>query len=166
MPLATSPQISLVVAVADNGVIGRGGALPWHLPDDMKHFRAVTMGKPVLMGRRTFESIGRPLPGRRNLVLTRGNGPAVDGVEVVRTVEAACELAADVPELCVIGGAEVYAVTLPHASCIYLTQLHGAVEGDAWFPLDELKAWHEVHRTEHSADERHAYAMSFVTLKR
>src|SRR5580658_8959098 len=105
--VATSPQISLVVAVADNGVIGRGGTLPWHLPDDLKHFKAVTMGKPVLMGRRTFESIGHPLPGRRNLVLTRGSDPAVAGVEPVRTVEEACELAGDA-ELCVIGGAKVY----------------------------------------------------------
>ena len=166
MPLVTRAQISLVVAVADNGVIGRGGALPWRLPDDMRHFKAVTMGKPVLMGRRTFESIGRPLPGRRNLLLSRGGAADADGIERVQTVQEACKLVGDATELCVIGGAQVYVATLPYAKRIYLTQVHAAVTGDTYFPMHELSAWREVERVEHPADERHAYAMSFVTLLR
>lgn len=164
-PSVVSTQISLVVAVADNGVIGREGALPWRLPDDMKHFKAVTMGKPLLMGRRTFESIGRPLPGRRNLVLSRGNATSVSGIEWVRSVEEACALVGDT-QLCVIGGAQVYAATLSAATRVYLTQVHATIAGDTHFPLQALNAWREVERIEHPSDERHAYAMSFVTLQR
>src|SRR5580700_506024 len=110
--MASSIPISLVVAVADNGVIGLDGGLPWHLPDDLKHLKAVTMGKPILMGRRTFESIGRALPGRRNLMLSRSSECAVAGVETVRSLEQACELIADATELCVLGGAGIYALAL------------------------------------------------------
>src|ERR1700689_2662698 len=108
-------QISLVVAVADNGVIGLDGRLPWHLPNDLKHFKAVTMGKAILMGRRTFQSIGKPLPGRRNLMLSRGRESAMAGVETVRSLEQARELIGDAAELCVIGGAALYALALPWA---------------------------------------------------
>src|ERR1700689_3884022 len=114
----SAPRVALVVAMADNGVIGKGGGLPWHLPDDLKYFKVVTFGKPVLMGRRTFESIGKPLPGRRNLVMTRAAGVAVPGVEYVRSVEQASELVQGVAELCVIGGAEVFALALPLATRI------------------------------------------------
>lgn len=158
-------QVSLVLAVADNGVIGREGKLPWRLPDDMKHFKAVTLGKPVLMGRRTFESIGKPLPGRRNLVLSRGTRLPDAGVETVGSLEQVLELIGD-QELCVIGGAEVYALTLPAADRIYLTLVHGSPTGDACFPLADLLDWQQVERAEHAADERHAYAMSFVQLQR
>jgi dihydrofolate reductase len=161
-----SIQISIVVAVSDNGVIGRGGALPWHLPDDLKHFKAVTMGKPVLMGRRTFESIGRPLPGRRNLVLSRTHAAVAAGVERVHNLEQACALVGNTGELCVIGGAEVYGVTLRRAGRIYLTQVHASIAGDTYFPLQELKTWRELERVEHPADARHEFAMSFVTLDR
>lgn len=164
--MTPSTQIALVVAVADNGVIGRNGALPWRLPDDLKRFREITLGKAVLMGRRTFESIGRPLPGRRNLVLSRSDRPARPQVEQPRSVDEALAMAADVSELCVIGGAEVYALTLPLAQQIYLTQVHGSVPGDTWFPLPAIAGWRETERIEHAADERHAYAMSFVTLRR
>jgi dihydrofolate reductase len=194
---AGAVRVSLVVAVADNGVIGRGGALPWHLPDDLKHFKAVTLGKAVLMGRRTFESIGRALPGRRNLVMSRATGlaknqvgdvpraaanvsapvpaAAADGVEYVGSVEEACALiapgAADSAELCVIGGAQVYALALPRARRIYLTRVHAAVDGDVYFPAALSAAsggndWREVERVEHPADARHAHAMSFVRLER
>jgi dihydrofolate reductase len=166
MSMVVATQISLVVAVADNGVIGQGGALPWRLPDDLKHFKAVTMGKPVLMGRRTFESIGRPLPGRRNLVLSRSSAASPAGVERIHSVEEACALVGNTGELCVIGGAEVYGVTLRCANRIYLTQVHGAMAGDTYFPLQDLKTWHEVERVEHPADERHEFSMSFVTLDR
>jgi dihydrofolate reductase len=176
-----------VVAVADNGVIGRGGTLPWHLPDDLKHFRAVTWGKPVLMGRRTFESIGKPLPGRRNLVLSRAGlkaaagtgmgasagagtgavtGGAAVGVERFTSFEEAVDAARDAAELCVIGGADVFALALPRATRVYLTRVHGSVPGDVFFPLSELSGWRELQRLEHAADERHAHAMSFLTLER
>ena len=158
--------IVLVVAVADNGVIGRGGTLPWHLPDDLKFFKAVTMGKPLLMGRRTFESIGKPLPGRRNLVLTRGAGAFPAGVEAVASIDAAQALLPETPELCVIGGAALFAQTLPLAQRLYLTEVHGAVVGDVHFPPWNRADWRETQRSEHPADERHLYAMSFVTLER
>jgi dihydrofolate reductase len=158
--------VALVVAVADNGVIGRQGALPWRLPDDLKHFRALTLGKPVLMGRRTFESIGRALPGRRNLILTRGQTEFPPGVEAVPSVEAARLLVAGSAQLCVIGGAEVYRLALPLADRIYLTLVHAAVAGDTYFPLQALTAFRETARVEHAADAQHAYAMSFVELVR
>lgn len=161
----TAP-IALVVAVADNGVIGLDGKLPWHLPDDLKHVKAVTMGKAILMGRRTFESIRRPLPGRRNLMLSRGSESAVAGVETVRSLGQARELITDATELCVLGGTALYALALPLASRIYLTQVHGSPAGDTFFPLSDLQGWHELERVEHPADERHRYAMSFVTLTR
>jgi dihydrofolate reductase len=158
-------HVSLVVAVADNGVIGRDGKLPWRLPDDMQHFRSVTMGKPVLMGRRTFESIGKPLPGRRNLVLSHGATLPVAEVETVRSLEQALELAGD-QQLCVIGGAAVFALALPSATLIHLTQVHGRPTGDTYFPLSVLHGWQEDGRLEHPPDERHDYAMSFVQLRR
>jgi dihydrofolate reductase len=159
-------RIALVVAVAENGVIGRGGALPWHLPDDLKFFKSVTLGKPVLMGRRTFESIGRPLPGRRNLVLTRSS-PALPGeVEAVGSIDAALALVADAAELCVIGGAALYAEALPRAQRLYLTRVHGEFEGDVYFPPWIAADWRELERREHPADAHHAYAMSFLTLER
>jgi dihydrofolate reductase len=161
-----SVRIALVVAVADNGVIGRDGGLPWNLPDDLKHFKSVTLGKPVLMGRRTFESIGKPLPGRRNLVLTRGTLAAAEGVEVVASIDAALELVAREPELCVIGGAGVFEQLLPEATRIYLTRVHGEIAGDVYFPPWDAAHWHEIERREHPADARHAYAMSFLTLER
>ena len=176
------PRLALVVAVADNGVIGRQGGLPWHLPDDLRHFKAVTLGKPILMGRRTFQSIGRPLPGRRNLVLSRTASDAglrdeANAVEYVRSLEEACERTADCEELCVIGGAQLYRLALARATRIYLTRVHAAVQGDAYFDLagqparaqgrDEVSdGWREVSRREHPADARHAYAMSFVQLER
>lgn len=161
----STPEIALVVAVADNGVIGRGGALPWHLPDDLKHFKTVTLGKPVLMGRRTFESIGKPLPGRRNLVLSRSVSSA-DGVEYVSSLEQARSLTAGAAQLCVIGGADLFAITLPLARTLYLTEVHASPAGDTHFPSLQRTAWRELERSEHPADARHAFAMSFLTLQR
>jgi len=166
LPRPAQPPIALVVALADNGVIGRGGRLPWHLPDDLKHFRALTWGKPLLMGRRTFESIGRALPGRRNLVLTSARSAPPPEVEYVHDLDAALERTCGAAELCVIGGAQLYALTLPQATRLYVTRVHAQVEGDVHFPAFDLHAWHEVRRQEHPADDRHAYAMSFVQLER
>ena len=129
-------QLSLIVAAARNGVIGRNNALPWHLPEDLKYFKQVTMGKPILMGRKTFESIGRALPGRSNLVITRNGEWQAEGVQVVRSLEAALSLAEDialidgVDELMVIGGAQIYAEALPRAERIYLTEVDADVDWD------------------------------------
>jgi dihydrofolate reductase len=158
--------VALVVAVSDNGVIGKDGGLPWHLPDDLKYFKVVTFGKPVLMGRRTLESIGKPLPGRRNLVLSRAATAAMPSVEYVHSVEQARTLAAAAAELCVIGGAQVFALALPLATRIYLTRVHATVAGDVYFPLRDFSGWRESEAVEHPADSRHAYAMSFLTLER
>lgn len=164
--MAAEPAIALVVALSDNGVIGRAGALPWHLPDDLRHFRAVTFGKPLLMGRRTFESIGRALPGRRNLVLTRAGTLPPAGVEYVRDLRSALERTRGAAELCVIGGAQLYALALPRAVRLYMTRVHAQLEGDVHFPALDWSAWREVTRQEHPADERNIYAMSFVQLER
>jgi dihydrofolate reductase len=160
------PRLVLVAALARNGVIGRHGALPWQLPDDLRRFKALTLGKPILMGRRTCESIGRALPGRRNLVLTRQPAVDVPGVEVVPTVDEALARCAGDPELCVIGGAEIYRATLPVADALELTEVLAEVEGDVLFPGYERSAWREVAREHHRADERHAYEMDFVRYER
>ena len=160
------PLVSLLAAVADNGVIGRDNGLPWHLPDDLKHFKALTLGKPILMGRRTFSSIGKPLAGRTNLVLTRAEEWRHPGVTAVHSIEAALEIAGDAPELVVIGGAEVYRLALPFARRIYLTRVHARVSGDTYLPELDPGAWREVQRQSHPIDERHAYPMTFVTLER
>lgn len=164
-PPAT-PVVTLVAAIAENGVIGSGNRVPWHLPADLKRFKALTMGKPMLMGRRTFESIGKPLPGRRNLVLTRTSGFPAPGIEIVRGIEEALAICADAPELMVIGGAEVYRLCLPHARRMHLTRVHAPVVGDTRFPNCDWNEWRRVERSTHPADDKNAYAMTFLTLER
>ena len=163
----TGPLVSLVVAATENGVIGRDNGMPWHLPDDLRHFKALTLGRHLLMGRRTFESIGRPLPGRTTLVLTRAADFAPDGVTVVRSVEQALEVAraAGAAELVIGGGAQVYQLAMPHVQRIYLTRIHAVIDGDTRFP-EPGAGWREVECVEHPMDARHAQAMSFVTLER
>jgi dihydrofolate reductase len=160
------PVVSLLAAVADNGVIGRENRLPWHLPDDLKRFKSLTMGKPILMGRKTFESIGKALPGRTNLVLTRSQEWARPGAIVVHSVDQALERAGAATELIVVGGAEIYRLALPYAKRIYLTRVHSAVEGDTVFPPLAEREWRESEREEHPADDRHAFAMTFRVLQR
>ena len=162
----TGPMISLLVAATENGVIGNDHGMPWHLPDDLKHFRALTLAKPVLMGRKTFDSIGRPLPGRTNLVLTRTPGWAVPGVIVVADLDAAIRAAGSAPELMVAGGAQVYALALPRATRIHLTRIHTVIAGDTRLPEIADSEWRETSRELHPIDARHPYAMSFVTLER
>ena len=159
-------RLTIIAALADNGVIGRAGTLPWHLPDDLRRFKSLTMGRPILMGRRTFESIGRALPGRRNLVLTRACQLFPAGIEPVATLALALEECAKDPELCVIGGAEVYRQTLPRADRLELTRVHATVDGDVTFPELHPGHWREVSRVQHPANDRHAYAMTFLTLER
>lgn len=166
MQPSTAPRIVLVVAVADNGVIGKGNQLPWHLPDDLKHFKAVTLGKPIIMGRKTYESIGRPLPGRHNIVLSRSSGFAPAGVTVVADLAAAIRAAGPVPEVCIVGGAALYREALPLADEIQRTRVHAAVDGDAFFAALDPSEWQVATAEPHSADERHAHAMTFETLRR
>ena len=159
-------RLTIVAALADNGVIGRAGTLPWHLPDDLRRFKSLTMGRPMLMGRRTFEAIGRPLPGRRNLVLTRGAQFFPPGIEPIASLELAMEACAKDLELCVIGGADVYRQTLPRTERLELTRVHAWLDGDVTFPDIDMTDWRELSRVEHAADERHAWAMSFLTFER
>ena len=161
-----APRIVLVVAAASNGVIGRDNALPWRLPEDLRRFKALTLGKPVLMGRRTFASIGRALPQRRNLVLTRDPHLRAEGVEVVHSLEEALERAAPAPELMVIGGEGIFRALLPQAERIHLTQVQADIAGDTFFPALNARDWREVERESHPQDARHAYPMSFITLER
>ena len=166
MSVAAAPMISLLVAATENGVIGRDRGMPWHLPDDLKHFKALTLAKPVLMGRKTFDAIGRPLPGRTNLVLTRTPGWSAPGVTVVADLDAAIRAAGSAPELVVAGGAQVYALALPRATRIHLTRIHAVIAGDTWLPEFADAEWRETSREVHPVDARHPYAMSFVTLER
>lgn len=159
-------MISIVVAMDRNRLIGRGNALPWRLPADLAHFKAVTMGRPVIMGRRTYESIGRPLPGRHNIVITRNADLAAPGCTVVPDVEAALAAAGEVPEVMLIGGAQLYAELLPRVGRIYLTRIDAAFEGDAWFPALADGEWRELERSDHAADERNPYSYSFLVLER
>ncbi|WP_048646438.1 dihydrofolate reductase [Nitratireductor soli] len=162
-------SIALVVAIAENGVIGREGGLPWRLSTDMKRFKAVTMGKPVIMGRKTWESIGKPLPGRRNLVITRRADYAAEGAECVSSLEVALALAGGTQadtEVCVIGGGEIYREALPTADVLHVTHVHANVDGDAVFPPIDAEIWERVSREEVPAGEKDVYATSYVVYQR
>ena len=166
-----SLPVSIVVAVADNGVIGRGNALPWDLPDDLQHFKRTTMGRPIVMGRKTFESIGRPLPGRLNIILTRDPSWTALGVSVASSIEQAIDLAEGqafidgADSVMVIGGAEVYRQALPFASRAFVTRVHGHIDGDAFFDLDEIASWREVTRERVPAGERNRHDFSVIRLE-
>ncbi|MGH8443337.1 MAG: dihydrofolate reductase [Nevskiaceae bacterium] len=159
------PRISLVVAMDEAGVIGRDGALPWRLPEDLKHFRRLTLGKTVLMGRKTWDSLGKPLDGRRNWVLSRDAAFQPAGCEVFASLEQALSAPRD-GELVVIGGAQLYQLALPHADVIYLTRVHARVDGDTTFPPWQASEFTQVTAVDHPADARHAHAYTFVTLER
>tara|TARA_R110002110_G_scaffold205066_7_gene416921 strand:- start:44413 stop:44919 length:507 start_codon:yes stop_codon:yes gene_type:complete len=165
-------QLAIMVAVADNGVIGRDNALPWHLPEDLRYFKRVTMGKPIIMGRKTFESIGRPLPGRSNIVVTRNPHYQREGVMVVASLDAALQLAAriaaqdGVTEMVCIGGAEIYAAALPLAQRLYLTQVHADVDGDAFLPDIDWQLWQQSSRDSYTASPGNPFDYSFVTFER
>ncbi|GJE62487.1 dihydrofolate reductase [Methylobacterium trifolii] len=159
-------RITLVVALAENGVIGRDNGLAWHLRSDLKRFKALTMGKPMLMGRRTYQSIGRPLPGRRTLVLTRDAAFAPDGVTVVHGWAEALAAAGDAEELMVVGGAEIYALALPHADRLHVTEVEGRPEGDTLFPAFDRTRFRETQREAHPAGEHDERAFAFVVLDR
>lgn len=158
--------ITLIAALDRHRAIGRGGAMPWHLPDDLKRFKALTLGKPVLMGRKTALAIGRALPGRENLVLTRADAAPFAGQVVVHSLDAALAHAGG-REVCVVGGGEVYALALPRATRLCLTEIDTATaDADTYFPAFDAREWREVTREHHPADARHALAFDFVDYER
>ena len=157
---------SLVVAVASNGVIGRDGGLPWKLPDDLAYFKKVTMGHPVVMGRRTWESIGKALPGRENIVVTRNRGYQAPGCVVVGSLAEAWKAAGDADEVSIIGGTTLFEETLPIADRIHLTEVQGDVPGDTFFPAFDRSEWRETEVLRHPADARHAWPFRIVVLDR
>lgn len=161
-------KICLIAALAQNRVVGIDNQLPWHLPEDLKYFRRTTTGKTVIMGRKTYDSIGRPLPNRSNIVVSRNPACKIDNVQVVNSLPAALALAENishingVDEIMVIGGATLYEAALPVAQRLYLTLVHATVEGDAYFPEVDFSQWQEVAREDFSASENNPYAYSFV----
>jgi dihydrofolate reductase len=164
-------MVSIIVAAAENNVIGRQGQLPWHLPADLQHFKKLTLGHPIVMGRRTFESIGRALPGRTNIVVTgQTNWPAPDGVLLAHSLPEALALAAEQPggeEVCIIGGGEIYREALPAVDVVHLTEVHTTVpDGDTFFPTLSPTTWREETRQRHAPDVKNDLAYSFVTLRR
>jgi dihydrofolate reductase len=170
--VSADPRLVIVAAVADNGVIGRDGELPWWLPGDLKRFKALTLGKPVLMGRRTFGSIGRPLPGRSNIVLTHDRAFKAQGVLVARSLADGLMIAADeaarlnADEIAVIGGSALYAETLPRASRLYITEVHASPPGTTHFPRFERAEWREIAREGPQQAPGEAYPYSFTVLER
>lgn len=166
------PKVSLVVAVAQNQVIGRDNMLPWHLPKDLAYFKRITMGFPIVMGRKTFDSIGRPLPGRCNIVVTRQQGWQAEGVRVAHSLAQALELGAAQAradgrgEIMLIGGAALFEQALPEAQRLYLTQVHADVPGDTYFPAYDRGQWVEVDREDCLADNNNPFDYSFVVYNR
>ncbi|MFZ1642519.1 MAG: type 3 dihydrofolate reductase [Candidatus Contendobacter sp.] len=158
--------LALIAALARNRVIGRDNRLPWRLPADLRFFKQTTMGKPLLMGRRTWESIGRPLPGRRMIVLSRDPGYHAPGCAVARSLDEALAMAGAVPEIMVIGGALLYQQTLPQTERLYLTRVEADVPGDAWFPEWNEREWRPVWEETHPADVDHAWPYRFQRLER
>lgn len=157
---------SLVIAQAANRVIGRDNRMPWHLPADLVHFKRITMGRPVVMGRKTWESIGRALPGRLNIVITRSADYAAPGATVVASLDAAYRAAGDVDEVFIIGGGQIYAEAMAHADRIYLTEISTEVVGDTYFPAIDRSQWQETLMGEHAPDEKNAHPLRFLLLER
>lgn len=160
--------LSIIVAAAENGVIGRQGQLPWRLSADLRRFKQLTMGHAVLMGRKTYESIGRPLPGRRMIIITRQPGYCAAGAEIAHSLSAACGLAAsaDETEAFIIGGAEIFREALPHADRLYFTQVHTMIDGDVFFPPFDRADWRLTSQEEHPADAKNDYPFAFQTYER
>jgi len=160
------PQLSIIAAMARNGVIGKDNHLPWRLPADLQHFKRITMGKPMIMGRKTWESLPGLLPGRRHIVVTRNPKYLAPGAEVVHSLEQAIEQADDVDEVMLVGGANLYAQAIGLASSMYLTEIDAELEGDAWFPEFNIAQWKEMALEAHNADQKNEYAYVFRELRR
>lgn len=165
-------ELAIIVAVAENGVIGNDNALPWRLPEDLQNFKRITMGKPVVMGRKTYDSIGKPLPGRTNIVVTRNVSFHAEGLQVAHSLEEALAKASEiaaragVEEVMVMGGAEIYAATIPRADRLYMTEVHANVEGDAILPAIDWACWREVRREHRVAQSPNPYDYSFICYER
>ncbi len=159
-------RLSAIFALSDNRVIGRDNQLPWHLPADLAHFKKITLSHPIVMGRKTHESIGRPLPGRQNIVVTRDLKYEAPGCIVVHTIQSALFIAEEAEELFIIGGEELYRALLPQTQRLYVTEVHAQIEGDAYFPEINPKDWSEVEREDHPADADHIHPYSFRVLDR
>ncbi len=159
-------KVSIIVAMDRKGVIGLEGDLPWRLSADLQHFKATTMSKPLIMGRKTHESIGRPLPGRQNIVLTHAKDFVAEGCTIVHSLDDAFQAAGDVEEVMIMGGSGIYDQSLARANRLYLTEVHAEVCGDVYFPEFDKGEWLEVERGEHSADEKNDFDYSFVVLEK
>lgn len=157
--------ISMIAAMADNRIIGKDNQMPWHLPADFAWFKRCTMGKPVVMGRKTYESIGRPLPGRLNIVISRDASLFIEGVTTVTSIEQALEVAAEVEEVMIIGGGAIYAACLPMANKLYITHIEAEIQGDTQFP-DWGNEFKETYSEAYQADEKNAYNMRFTILEK
>ena len=158
--------ISIIAAMANQRAIGINNSLPWNLPADMQWFRKCTMGKPIIMGRTTYESIGKPLPGRKNVIVTRNVEYRVEGAIVVHSLEQAIEAVQGEAEAMIIGGSNIYSQALDFADRLYLTEIHSDVEADSWFPEFDLQQWQQQSREDHTADEKNIHDYSFVVLQR
>ncbi|MBT6032845.1 MAG: type 3 dihydrofolate reductase [Kordiimonadaceae bacterium] len=165
-------KTSLIVAATENGVIGKDNDMPWKISSDLQYFKKITMNKPIIMGRKTFQSIGKPLPGRVNIVITRDTNFVVDGVITAHSVDMALDVAKGMAgskglkEIMVIGGAQIYALCLPQADRLYLTRIHAEIEGDAYFPELDAKDWLEYSSDRHKAGEKDSHDYSFIVLDR
>jgi len=162
----TAPTITLIAARARNGVIGRNNQMPWKIPGEQAYFKRMTMGNPILMGRNTWESIGRPLPGRRNIVVTRDHGYAATGAEVARSLNEAISLAGDAEQVFIIGGAQMYAEAMPRASRVLLTEIDADFDGDTLMPPLDRAQWRETSREDHPPTSDRAFGYSFVVYER
>ena len=158
--------VSIIAAMDHNRLIGNSNQLPWHLPADFAHFKSVTMGKPIVMGRKTFESIGKPLPGRANIVLSRNPDLSFEGVICVSNFADAVAAVPDAEEIMIIGGSTIYEMLLPQVNRMYLTYVDAGFEGDAWFPEFEESHWQEIETVIRPADEKNLYNCRFVTLEK
>src|SRR6185437_12404078 len=154
--------ITIVVAISENHVIGKDNQLLWYMPNDLKHFKDITTGHTVIMGRKTYDSVGKPLPRRRNIIITR-KPITIEGCEVVNSIEAAMALCADEPEIFIVGGAEIYKQSIKLTDRIYLTIIHKKFDGDSFFPEIDMQEWKEVSREDHQADDRNPIPYSFIT---
>ncbi len=160
------PFVSAVVAAAENNAIGRDNQLLWHLPNDLRFFKHTTTGHAIIMGRKTYESVGRPLPNRRNIIVTRQAGYTAEGADVVHSLAAALESCAAAEHVFVVGGAEIYQQALPVTDRVYLTRVHVSLPGDSFFPQLDEQDWKLVSEDHHPADNRHAYGYTFMIYER
>jgi dihydrofolate reductase len=158
-------KVSIVVAIAKNNAIGKDNQLLWHLPKDLKHFKEITSGHTIIMGRKTYESVGKPLPNRRNIIITRQN-IAINGCEVVNSIDEALKLCTGEEEVFIVGGAEIYKQAMALTDRIYLTIVHQPFDGDTYFPEIKEDIWKETEREDHETDEKHLFPYSFITLVR